>query len=278
MPEGFSRPILPRPTGLSFLPRARPRHCLLLLLLGLAATLFPIGFPAGSGRAWAAEDSKALAESIARQLMEKFRPERVEVTTDGRMAYAEATGAVLDGIRIDSMRLEAVLRSVPRSASADVEDLANRILTSKGEIVLTERDVNAYFARNEESGFTNLKFDFSREGFRASGVFTAEFLFTLRIRLRADGILSLRSDGVYLDRTRIFVENIQQPEALTGRIIERVNPLLEFSSIPFPVRFRSLSMDDAKVTLTGDPKPLPSGEKAVLLRGAVSPTPAVAAP
>ena len=52
-----------------------------------------------------------LAESIARQLMEKFRPERVEVTTDGRMAYAEATGAVLDGIRIDSMRL----RFLPRS-------------------------------------------------------------------------------------------------------------------------------------------------------------------
>jgi hypothetical protein len=221
-------------------------------------------------------DHRALAGSIARQLMAKFSPERVEVTTDGRMAYAEAVGAVLDGIRIDSMKLEAVLRSAPRTASADMEDLANRILTSKGEIVLTERDVNAYFAKNEESGFTNLKFDFGRSGFRASGVFTAEFLFTLRIRLRAEGTLTLRPGGVYLDQTNIYVENIRQPEALTNRIIERVNPLLEFASIPFPTKFKTLTMDETRVMMTGDPKPLSSGEKAVLYRSVPSPSSAPA--
>ncbi|MDL2263468.1 DUF2993 domain-containing protein [Synergistaceae bacterium OttesenSCG-928-I11] len=197
-----------------------------------------------------------MARHIASLLGEKFSPESVTVTVRESRAYAEMKGAVLSRIRIDTMRLDALLTNRDQPLSDDVDSLASLIGYSRGELVLLERDVNAYFDDNDTRGFSNLVFDFKPEGFRADGVFSATFLFTLRIRLAATGVLGLGSDGVYLENVKIYTESIKQPDMLTNQVLSRVNPLIEWSDIPFKVEFKEIAMDDEAARMTGDPQPL----------------------
>ena len=207
----------------------------------------------------AAPTDSEIASHMAKLLGEEFKPDSVTVTVKESISYAEMKGAVISKIRIDTMRLEALLTGRDKPLTNDARALASLIGFSRGEIVLTEKDVNAYFAVNEQSGFTNLKFDFTPKGFRADGLFSADFIVKFRIRLAATGVLALRPDGVYLDKVAIFVENMKQPEILTSQIISRVNPLLEWKSIPFKVEFKKISMDDTAARMTGNPKKFEGG-------------------
>jgi hypothetical protein len=204
-----------------------------------------------------------MAKHIAYLLGEKFSPDSLSVTVKESRAYAEMKGVMLSGIRIDSMRLSALLTNKDAALSDDVDSLASLIGYSRGELVLLEADVNAYFDENEQSGFSKLSFDFSPAGFTANGIFSAEFLFTLRIRLKAKGVLELKHDGVYLGGVAIYVENIKQPDALTKQIVSRVNPLLEFSDIPFKVEFDTITMSDSSAEMSGAPEKITGGSTAV---------------
>ena len=207
-----------------------------------------------------------VAEHIARLLGEEFKPEIITVTVKESRAYAEMKGATMSKIRIDTMKLDALLTNRDQKLEDDVDSLPNLIGFSRGELVLAERDLNAYFGEYEKRGFSNLKFDFKPEGFRAEGVFSATFLFTIKIRLAATGILSLGSDGVYLDKLKVYTENIQQPEMLTDQILSRVNPLIEWTQIPFKVEFKEIVMDGEAARMTGYPKPIEGGSTAVWQR------------
>ncbi|MDR0616687.1 MAG: DUF2993 domain-containing protein [Synergistaceae bacterium] len=207
-----------------------------------------------------------MAQRIASLLGEKFSPDSLAVTVRESRAYAEMRGVVISGIRIDSMKLNALLTNNQAVLSDDVDALTALIGYSKGELILLEDDVNAYFDANEKSGFSNLHFDFSPSGFKANGLFSADFIFTLRIRLAANGILGLRPDGVYLENVVIRVENVRQPDALTNQIISRVNPLLEFSDIPFKVEFDTVAMDDSSAKMSGSPEAITGGSTAIWKR------------
>ncbi|MDR3321184.1 MAG: DUF2993 domain-containing protein [Synergistaceae bacterium] len=213
------------------------------------------------GPAWAEVSDEKMASHIATLLGGKFTPESLEVTVNQSCAYAEMRGVVLSGIRIDTMRLDALLTNDNGALGSDVDSLASLIGYSKGEIVLLERDVNNYFANNNTKGFSNLVFNFTPKGFRADGIFSADFLFTLRVRLAAEGVLGLRSEGLYLEDVSIYVEKIKQPSALTNQIVNRVNPLLKWSDIPFKVEFRTVTIDDEATRMTGGPERLESGFK-----------------
>ena len=195
-----------------------------------------------------------MATHIANLLGEKFAPESVTVSVKESRAYAEMKGAVLSKIHIDTMKLDALITGRDQPASDDVDSLASLIGYSRGEIILLERDVNAYFDNNDTKGFSGLRFKFSPKGFRADGVFSFTLLITMRIRLAAEGVLALETGGVYLDQVKIFAENMKQPDLLTRQVLERVNPLLEWSDIPFKVEFKSVSMDDEKAVMTGYPQ------------------------
>jgi hypothetical protein len=225
-----------------------------------AFVLFLISFASHPAPAEASDQE--MAERIATLLGEKFSPESLIVTVKESRAYAEMTGAVLSGIRIDAMRLDALLAGGDALAVEDVDSLASLIGYSKGEIVLLEKDVNAYFDNNDTRGFSNLKFDFTPGCFKADGIFSADFIFRLRIRLSAEGVLALESDGLYLDDVSIYVEKMIQPSALTQQIVSRVNPLLEWSDIPFKVEFKTVAIDDDAAIMTGNPQKIENGGRA----------------
>lgn len=212
----------------------------------------------------AGEKEKRTAEEIGSLLVSLFHPDSiiVKISNGGSFAWVETSGASIDGIRIDKMKLMAMLKSFPKTIqSEDKYELANLIHMSYGEAHLREKDVNDYFLRGvDTSGFSNLKFDFTPQGFKANGLFSAKFIFDIRIRLSAKGVLGLREDGVYLENTSIFVEGIKQPETLTNMIIGKVNPLLPFNKIPFPVSFKKITMTETEAIMTSNPQPFDEGE------------------
>lgn len=226
------------------------------------ATAFTLLFFALPCCAAPAPTDREMAAHMAKLLGGEFSPDDVTVTVKDSHAYAEMKGAVVSGIRIDTMRLEALITGREKPLVDDVDALASLIGYSRGEIILAEKDVNAYFAVNEQSGFSNLAFDFTPKGFRAAGMFSADFIIKLRIRLAAEGVLALKSNGVYLDKVSIFVEKVRQPAALTNRIVARVNPLIEWSSIPFKVEFRKITMDETAASMTGNPRKFEGGSAA----------------
>ena len=81
----------------------------------------------------------------------------------------------------------------------------------------------------------------------------------INLDLKAKGRLGLKQDGVYLEDTVIYAEGIKQPENITELVTGRVNPLLPFSKIPFPVSFSSMTMKNGEALLTGEPKKIDVG-------------------
>ncbi|MDO5115737.1 MAG: DUF2993 domain-containing protein [Synergistaceae bacterium] len=214
--------------------------------------------------AFASPGEYAAAERIGTALMEELTPESISVTVapGGDVAWIDCAGASMSGIRIESLRLEAELKELPRGEEEGAE-LMKMISGSRGEMTLLERDVNAYFAGEREiRGFTGLKFDFTPKGYSAEGNFEADLsIVTINLALNAQGRLGLREDGVYLEDTVIYAEGLRQPEAVTSLVTDRVNPLLSFDKIPFPVEFTKLTMSDGDLLLTGSPGRSGQGER-----------------
>lgn len=205
----------------------------------------------------------ALSETIGKNIAAVFRPESAAVTVKNQTAWIEINGAIIDGIRIEKMKLLAILQNISArdGSTGSVSYLAQMIKSSKGEVVLTEKDVNDYFNKNENpEGFSDLQFDFKKEGFTALGKFRTWIIIDIELPISAKGVLGLHNDGVYLENTVIKVEGMGQPEILTNMILSKLNPLLEFKDIPFPVTFEKITMTEKAAIMTGEPKKFKGGD------------------
>ena len=221
------------------------------MVIAAAALIAVISAQACAMAADSAPDLKN-AREIGELLAAKFTPQSLRVTAQGNRAYAVMAGARLGGIRIEEMRLDARLRGAPSAQGGDLDRLASLIEQSRGEITLLERDVNDYYKSGADtSGFSELAFDFKPSGFQAKGIFSAQMLMNLKLNLAAAGNLALRSDGVYIDGVSIFAEGMKQPDMIVNLITDKINPLLPFKDIPFPVSFTKIQMTDKAVVLTG---------------------------
>ena len=227
------------------------------LICALAMAIIP------AAQSFAGEREMAAAREIGSLLREELSPERVEVIVadDGKRAWIECAGAVISGIRIESMKLDAELAELPANIQDGDMELSHRITSSRGEIVLRERDVNDYFASGKSTGgFSELRFKFSPQGYSAEGKFEADVvIIKINLDLKAKGRLGLKQDGVYLEDTVIYAEGIKQPENITELVTGRVNPLLPFAKIPFPVSFSIMTMKNGEALLTGEPKKIDVG-------------------
>lgn len=219
-----------------------------------------------AGAAWAGEAELAAASNIGGMIRDQLSPESIEVTVaeGGRDAWVECTGAVMSGIRTESLKLRAALKSMPdKKTASSGTALADLITSSKGEMVLTAADVNRYFASAQEiRGFTGLNFKFSPSGYTAKGNYELNALFMkINLKLEAKGRLGLRPDGIYLEETQLFAEGMKQPDSVTSAVVGRINPLLAFSRISFPVEFKTIKMTDSEAVLSGSPEKMTQGER-----------------
>jgi len=204
-----------------------------------------------------------MAVTLAEKLGAEFEPESMSVRVLGSRGFAEARGIFLSGVRVDRLSLEAMLTGSEVPEGDDIYSLANIIGYSWGEIELLASDINAYFDVNETRGFSDLTVRFSPDGFYVETIFVKSMLFTFRIRLSATGRFGLRPDGVYIEDAAVYIERVRQPGMLVNEILDRANPLIEWSDIPFRVTFKSISMTEKSATMTGNPRNFSGGAVAV---------------
>lgn len=127
-------------------------------------TFFPLYIQHIGPACSSSTEKKILPESIGRNIASEFRPESAVVRIKGLTAWIEINGGTIDGIRIDKMKLLAVLQEVSaQDGSVDSASyLSQMIKSSKGEVVLTEKDVNDYF---KKMIWKYLVYRFFRDGF-----------------------------------------------------------------------------------------------------------------
>ena len=207
---------------------------------------------------FAAQSCEALSDAemaltLAEKMGAQFEPESMTVRVSSSRAFVEARGIYLNGVRIERMNIEAILTSSEVPEGEDINVLASLIAYSWGEIELLADDINEYFTANEVRGFSNLAVRFSPNGFYADVIFVRSLLFTFRIRLSATGRFGLRTEGVFIEDPAIYIEGIRQPGFLVNEIMERANPLIEWSAIPFRVVFREIIMTEYSTVMTGRP-------------------------
>ncbi|MFA7208270.1 MAG: hypothetical protein WC084_06365, partial [Synergistaceae bacterium] len=84
------------------------------LILSLLFTSCTLNLPAHAAL------QNALPEAIGKNISAVFRPESAAVTVKGQTAWIEINGGTIDGIRIDKMKLFAILQDVSaRGGSTD---------------------------------------------------------------------------------------------------------------------------------------------------------------
>ena len=200
-------------------------------------------------------------ERVGQLLVEEFEPESllVQATEGGSFLYAKAKGVVLEGMRVDSISVFAMMKEPPHNISGkDVYELADLIHMARAEVVLLKKDVDGYCSTAVEDvkGFTNLEVDFSSDKITVNGTYTAKFLFTFNIRMMAKAKLGFINGDFSLVDTEFFVNGMKQSEYLTEKLLKEINPLIKREKIPFPVNINNIIMTEDKIVVTGRPKPL----------------------
>lgn len=224
---------------------------------GLCVILFSLCFFASSGFASPVE------ERVGRFLVDEFNPEKivVEGTEGGSFMYAHANGIDIEGMRLESISLYALMKSYfPGSdlTNKDKYEIADMIYMSRGELVILEKDVHDYCSKEMEDikGFRDMRIDFNEDGFKFSGIYTAKFLFTFNFRLSATARVSYDANGLNLTDVKLFINNVQQPESLSKLLTDKINPLIKSEKIPFPVKVTDIIYKDDRIIFTGYPKKL----------------------
>ncbi len=223
-----------------------------------------------AGEARAGTSGADAAAKIGAALQKELCPDSISVTVaESGKLWAECSGALISEIKIKKIKLDASIDLAALEAAETGDEIMNCVEDARGEITLTEKDINRYFESRDgdAGGFSGLSFDFTPEGYKAKGRFSLELLgLPLGLDIEAEGVLGLKEDGVYLEDTVIYTEGSRQSETVTELITDRVNPLLSFRDIPFwnesgdTEMFCDIKMTNSEVTLSGNPQKAGEGE------------------
>ncbi len=243
--------------------------------------LVPLAVFGGPSRAFAAEtqavrtfsgavEETDLSTRLLRNLVESLAPESLELILEGgpdasgavRRLYFEARGAKQGGIRIESLRLEALFVKFDlggpsgNGGSAPGEGNLGDLNVSEAvqgyfEGRVLEKDLNDFLLGATLTGggaeWRNLRFDLRPGGFSASARF-ASGVVSARVVVESELEIEDR-DRLRMRNYRISVNNAETDMAMILDAIEKAQPLLDFRDFPFPVRLRELTVDEDALVL-----------------------------
>lgn len=243
--------------------------------------LVPLAVFGGPSRAFAAEtqavrtfsgavEETDLSSRLLRNLVESLAPESLELVLEGgpdasgavRRLYFEARGAKQGGIRIESLRLEALFVKFDlggpsgNGGSAPGEGNLGDLNVSEAvqgyfEGRVLEKDLNDFLLGATLTGggaeWRDLRFDLRPGGFSASARF-ASGVVSARVVVESELEIEDR-DRLRMRNYRISVNNAETDMAMILEAIEKAQPLLDFRDFPFPVRLRELTVDEDALVL-----------------------------
>ena len=175
--------------------------------------------------------------------------------------YIKLQGAVVEGLRIDSIAIEA--RDVQFNPPTDWDKkLRPRDVSSVSfEARLLEDDINGALKNYElkDKRWSNFEFDLRNGKIVATAVYELPMLlFKLNVLAKLTGELEVVDENkIYLKNYKLYADGFRLPEQATQELVEKVQPLIDFSDFIFPVRLDSVSNDDKAIFIRTKDKPQP---------------------
>lgn len=208
-------------------------------------------------------------EVLGNCFIKELSPERAMIIVDALPTekgyvphlYIKLQGAVIEGLRIDSIALEA--RDVQFNPPADWnEKLRPRDVSAVSfEARLLEDDINEALKEYElkDKRWSNFKFDLRDGKIVATAVYEQPMLlFKLNVLVKLSGELKVvDGDKIYLTNYKLYADGFRLPDQATQELVEKVQPLIDFSNFMFPVKLDSVSNDDKSIFIQTKDKPKP---------------------
>ncbi len=216
----------------------------------------------------------APSQVLLRYLVARLEPESVDLVLDrepdaqGHVGhfYVDLHGAHLGGVRVERFRVEAVDVAFnpvaewqgPREDPLEVRSA----LQTYAEAVLLEEDINEDLFQKQvgedDANWRNLRLDFSPQGVYASGHYHVDWLIPLDLFIELSGKLVIRSGReIWLEDYVFRINRMGVPDMLAEQAVQKLQPILDLGRFFFPVRLRTLTLDDRQAYLASPTLPRP---------------------
>jgi hypothetical protein len=219
----------------------------------------------------AGDEGTDAAERLFEAFVSGLKPESAEMILEEgpdekgrvRRIYLDLTGCEMDGVRIDSLRIDAceVIFTPPSTwdkQGPDVEEM----LAVKAVARILEEDVNRALLikqiGDDEEHWHDLSLDFRNGGIYARGYYLAKFIFRLDILLEIDGRFDIRRGReIWLDDYTIRVNRVDVPDGLAERAVSRIQPIIDLNEFPFPLTLDRIIQEDGRIVIRSRLEPEP---------------------
>ncbi|MEN2995591.1 MAG: DUF2993 domain-containing protein [Acetomicrobium sp.] len=208
-------------------------------------------------------------EKLATAFTKELTPEQAIIIVDnppkddgyvGHL-YVNLKGAVLEGLRIDEISLEAKDVYFNPPAKWDEKLRPQKVAEVSFEARLLEDDINKALKEYElkDKKWSNFKFDLRDGQIVAIAVYEQPLLlFKLNVLVKLSGKLEVvDKDKIYLVDYKLYADGFRLPEQATRDLVENVQPLLDFSEFMFPVKLDSVYNDEEALFIRTKEKPEP---------------------
>jgi hypothetical protein len=162
--------------------------------------------------------------------------------------FISATPAQIKDIRFSSLTLRA--RNVRISPTALLEDHSIRTLSSVTTMraVVTEAEVTSALAKGEDSADKKLTVKFVGDKIRVSGMWKWSWFSG---PMEAIGQLKLgTAHTIVADIQSLKLNGKEVPQGLKNKFMEKINPLLDYTELPFRPPFKSIRFIGNKAVIS----------------------------
>lgn len=238
----------------------------LLCLIFLPATE---GVCSGSGGGNTEEDRGA---QLLQYFLRELTPEKITMIMANlpdeegniREIYLDLKGCVIGGVRIDTLRMDAVgVKFTPPGEWGEKGIEPLEVLNAHAFARLTEDDLNENLLQKQfgdDDSWRNLQMDIHPGGIYARGNYIAQFIFRLDILIEIFSKFKIVDmQQIWLDDYSIRVNRFDIPEFITDKAVAEIQPLLDLGKFVFPLKLHSIAYDEEAITISSKilPEPFP---------------------
>ena len=179
-----------------------------------------------------------------------------------REIYLDLKGCVIGGVRIDTLRMDAVgVKFTPPEEWTEKGIKPLEVLNVHAFARLTEEDLNENLLQKQfgdDDSWRNLQVDIHPEGIYARGNYIAQFIIRLDILIEIFSKFKIVDmQQIWLDDYSIRVNRLDVPQFITDRAVAEIQPILDLGKFVFPLKLHSIGYDEESITMASRVLPAP---------------------
>ncbi len=220
------------------------RFIFLLLCLSLTTSI-----------ALASEDCSEKLKSALERL---FKPKEIEIhlekESDGffKKIYIEAKEANMSDLPVKEVKIEASEAELnPPEEWEKGKIRLNKIKDVKFLMVITEEDLNSFLQerlKKSSEGIKSAYIKIKRERVSLVASYQVNGL-PLRFLIELTGKLALEGTKIIPSEYKLYVGGLKLSDEFTTNLLERINPIFDLKTLPFPVEKAILEQAEKAITI-----------------------------